>query len=179
MKTLTSFIFYRLMGWKIDGDFPPVSKCVVIVVPHTHWMDFIVGLCVRKLVGVRINFIGKKSLFTGPLGWFFRWTGGAPVDRGKRNDTVDAIAQIFHEREEFRLALSPEGTRKKVTQWRTGYYYIALAAEVPIVMVAFDYGTRTVRISNPVFPTGDYKKDYDLYREFFKGVQGKTREYEF
>jgi len=177
MKALASFLFYRLLGWKFQGQFPPVSKCVVIVVPHTHWMDFFIGLMVRKLIGVEINYIGKKSLFEGPFGWFFKWTGGAPVDRGKRSDTVEAVAQLFAERKEFRLALAPEGTRKKVNTWKTGYYYIALAAKVPIVLVAFDYGTKTVRFSEPRYPTGDYETDYASYRRFYEGVVGKVPAY--
>ena len=88
MKTLSSFLFHRLLGWKFQGRFPDLKKCVVIVVPHTHWMDFFIGLMVRELIGVQINYIGKKSLFEGPFGWFFRWAGGAPVDRSKRSDTV-------------------------------------------------------------------------------------------
>lgn len=177
MKAFSSLLFYRILGWKMEGRFPDIPKCVVIVVPHTHWMDFLIGLMVRKLIGVEINFIGKKSLFEGPFGWFFKWTGGAPVDRSKSSDTVGAVAQIFREREEFRLALAPEGTRKKVDTWKTGYYYIALEAKVPIVLVAFDYGTKTVRISEPRMPTGDYEKDYASYREFYRGVVGKVPAY--
>jgi len=177
MKALASFLFYRLLGWKFHGQFPDVAKCVVIVVPHTHWMDFFIGLMVRKLIGVEINYIGKKSLFDGPFGWFFKWTGGAPVDRGKRSDTVEAVAQLFAERKEFRLALAPEGTRKKVNTWKTGYYYIALAAKVPIVLVAFDYGTKTVRFSEPRYPTGDYETDYASYCKFYEGVVGKVPAY--
>ena len=177
MRTFASFLFHRLLGWKFQGQFPDVAKCVVIVVPHTHWMDFFIGLMVRKLIGVEINYIGKKSLFEGPFGWFFKWTGGAPVDRGKRSDTVEAVASLFEEREEFRLALAPEGTRKKVDQWKTGYYYIALKAGVPIVLVAFDYGTKTVRFSEPRQPTGDYETDYASYREFYRGVKGKVPAY--
>ncbi|MFZ9002870.1 MAG: acyltransferase [Bacteroidetes bacterium] len=177
MKSLTSFFFHRLLGWKFHGDFPDLKKCVVIVVPHTHWMDFFIGLMVRKLIGVQINYVGKKSLFEGPFGWFFRWTGGAPVDRSKRSDTVDAVASLFEDREEFRLALAPEGTRKKVAQWKTGYYYIAQKAGVPIILVAFDYGTKTVRISEPRLPSGDYESDYKGYREFYQGVVGKIPAY--
>ena len=173
MKAIASFFFHRLLGWKFQGHFPDLQKYVVIVVPHTHWMDFFIGLMVRELIGVRINYIGKKSLFEGPFGWFFRWTGGAPVDRGKRSDTVEAVASLFEEREEFRLALAPEGTRKKVDQWKSGYYYIALKAEVPIVLVAFDYGTKTVRISEPRHPSGDYETDYATYRKFYEGVLGR------
>jgi 1-acyl-sn-glycerol-3-phosphate acyltransferase len=177
MKALTSFLFHRLLGWKFEGQFPDLKKCVVIVVPHTHWMDFLIGLMVRKLIGVQINYVGKKSLFEGPFGWFFRWTGGAPVDRSRRSDTVEAVASLFEDREEFRLALAPEGTRKKVAQWKTGYYFIALKAGVPIILVAFDYGKKTVRISEPRFPSGDYESDYKGYREFYQGVVGKIPSY--
>jgi 1-acyl-sn-glycerol-3-phosphate acyltransferase len=154
-----------------------MKKCVLAVVPHTHWMDFFIGLLVRELIGVPINYIGKKSLFEGPFGWFFKKAGGAPVDRSKRSDTVEAVADLFREREEFRLALAPEGTRKKVDSWKTGFYYIAIAAEVPIILVAFDYGKKTVRFSQPMTPTGDYEADYATYREFFKGVVGKVPAY--
>jgi len=177
MKSLASFLYHKVMGWTFEGPFPRMKKCVLAVVPHTHWMDFFVGLMVRELIGVQINYIGKKSLFEGPFGWFFKKAGGAPVDRSKRSDTVEAVADLFREREEFRLALAPEGTRKKVDTWKTGFYYIAVAAEVPVVLVAFDYGTKTVRFSEPMYPGGDYEKDSITYREFFKGVVGKVPEY--
>ncbi|MGB5190214.1 1-acyl-sn-glycerol-3-phosphate acyltransferase, partial [Robiginitalea sp.] len=108
MKSLASFLYHKLMGWTFEGPMPRIPKCVFAVVPHTHWMDFFVGLMIRELIGVQINFIGKKSLFEGPLGWFFVKAGGAPVDRYKRSDTVEAVADLFREREVFRLALAPE-----------------------------------------------------------------------
>ncbi|MCX2719945.1 1-acyl-sn-glycerol-3-phosphate acyltransferase [Lentiprolixibacter aurantiacus] len=177
MKALASFIYFRLMGWKLTGNFPDVRKCVVIVAPHTSWVDFIVGLLVRKIVGLEINFIGKKSLFRPPFGWWFRSLGGTPVDRFKNEDTVASISRIFNSRDEFRLALSPEGTRKKVEKWRSGFYYIAKAAEVPIVMVAFDFGKKEVKISDPVWPTDDKEMDFKTYLEFYKGVEGKIPEF--
>jgi 1-acyl-sn-glycerol-3-phosphate acyltransferase len=149
------------------------------VVPHTSWVDFFLGLLVRRVWNEEINFIGKKSLFKFPLGWYFRWMGGAPIDRSKSSDTVTAIAAIFKEKEKFRLALSPEGTRKKVTDWKTGFYYIAKAANVPIVMVTFDYGEKQIAISQPHFPTDDRETDFKLYKSFFKGVKGKVPEYSF
>ena len=99
------------------------------------------------------------------------------MDRSRRSDTVEAVASLFEDREEFRLALAPEGTRKKVAQWKTGYYFIALKAGVPIILVAFDYGMKTVRISEPRFPSGDYESDYKAYREFYQGVVGKIPSY--
>ena len=165
------------MGWKLIGGFPDIPKCVVIVAPHTSWVDFVVGLLVRKIVGMQINFIGKKSLFKPPFGWLFRHLGGTPVNRFKNEDTVASISRIFDTGEEFRLALSPEGTRKKVKNWRTGFYYIAKAAKVPIVMVAFDFGKKEVKISDPLWPSDDKNSDFKTYMDFYKGVEGKIPEY--
>jgi len=177
MRALASFIYFRLMGWKQNGSFPHIPKCVIIVAPHTSWVDFVVGLLIRKIVNQKINFIGKKSLFKPPFGWLFRYLGGTPVDRSKNEDTVASISRIFNSREEFRLSLSPEGTRKKVDKWRSGFYYIAKAAKVPIVMVAFDFGKKEVKISDPIWPTNDKEADFRTYMEFYKGVEGKIPEY--
>ena len=163
----------------MQGIFPEVKKCVVIVVPHTSWVDFILGLLARRVINKKFNYVGKKSLFRPPFGWYFRWQGGAPVDRSKSSDTVSAIAQIFEEHEEFRLALAPEGTRKKVKQWKTGFYYIAHQAGVPIVMVAFDYGKKQIKISQPITTSGSYEQDWPVFKEFFRGVTGKIKEYSF
>lgn len=164
------------MGWKLVGIFPKIDKCVVIVVPHTSWVDFFLGLLIREVLQEKIHYIGKQSLFKPPFGSFFRWTGGAPIDRSKNNDTVAATAQIFRERTIFRLALSPEGTRKKVAQWKTGFYYIAKKANVPIVMVAFDFGKKQIKISDTVYPTENKEEDFKAYKAFFAGVKGKIPE---
>lgn len=161
------------------GSFPKLDKCVVIVVPHTSWIDFFLGLLVRRVLNEEINYIAKKSLFKPPLGWYFKWMGGAPIDRSHNNDAVNAISKIFKERKKFRLALSPEGTRKKVAQWKTGFYYIAKSAQVPILMIAFDYGRKQVKISEPQYPSDTKEKDFEIYQRFFNGVKGKVREYSF
>lgn len=175
---IPKFIFFNLMGWKIKGDFDRnVRKAVVIVVPHTRWHDFYIGVFTRRILKVQINFIAKAELFRWPLGSYFRWMGGVPLDRTPGQNKVEAIAEIFKENEEFRLALAPEGTRKKVLEWKTGYYYIALAANVPIICVAFDYAKKTVIINKPFYPTGEIETDTQILRSFFKGVSGKKREY--
>lgn len=177
MHILAKFIYFKLLGWKTVGEFPRINKCVVAVVPHTSWMDFFLGLLIRRVINQDINFIGKKSLFNSPFGWYFKWMGGAPIDRSKSSDTVTAIANIFNEKEVFRLALSPEGTRKKVDKWKTGFYYIAKAANVPIVLVAFDYGNKQIKISEPQIPSENMNEDFKTYIGFFKGVVGKIPEY--
>lgn len=179
MQTISKFIYFQLMGWKLKGDFPKLKKYVVIVVPHTSWVDFIIGLLVRSISKEKINYIGKKSLFKPPFGWFFRWMGGAPIDRSKNHNKVEAIKAIFEEREEFRLALAPEGTRKKVSQWKTGFYYIAKTADVPIVLVAFDFGKKEVKISAPEYTSENMEADFAKYYAFYKGVKGKIPEYSF
>lgn len=179
MHSLAKFIYFRILGWKLIGEFPELQKLVVIVVPHTHWFDFFLGLLIRRVINKEISYIGKKSLFKPPFGWYFKWMGGAPIDRSKNSETVAAIADIFNAKKEFRLALSPEGTRKKVSSWKTGFYFIAKAANVPIVMVAFDFGKKQVKISAPHYPTENKAADFKRYQNFFKGVVGKVPEYSF
>ena len=179
LHALSKFIFFRVMRWNLKGTFPDLDKCVVIVIPHTHWLDFPLGVIVRKLVDKDIHYIGKKALFKPLYGWFFRWMGGTPVDRSKNTNMVDAVVQVFKEKEVFRFALAPEGTRKKVTALKTGFYYIAKKANIPIVMVAFDFGKKEVKISEPLHTTENINQDFKKVRQFFKGVKGKIPEYSF
>jgi len=175
---IVKFIFEKLMGWKIEGSFDKtIKKAVIIVVPHTSWHDFYLGLFTRNLTKTKINYIAKKELFKWPFGWYFRWTGGEMLDRTAGQNKVEAIAEIFKNKEMFLLAMSPEGTRKKVVSWKTGYYYIAIAANVPIICVAFDYSTKKVIINPPFFPTGNIDNDTVILRTIFKGIVGKKKEF--
>lgn len=178
MRLIAAFIFYKLLGWKIDGDLSPhIKKAVVIVVPHTSWHDFYIGALARKLLNIQINFIAKRELFKWPFAWYFKWMGGAPVDRKSNMNTVQQITALFNSKDEFRLAIAPEGTRKKVSEWRSGFYYIAVEAKVPIICVAFNYKTKIVEISTAFTPTGDYDKDLPELKFFYKDVVGKIAAY--
>lgn len=178
MRWLASFIYHKLLGWKIEGTLPPkIKKCVIIVVPHTSWHDFYIGALVRKIISANINFIAKRELFRFPFGYYFRWMGGAPVDRKSKKNMVQQVTEMFNNRDEFRLALAPEGTRKKVEHWRSGFYHMAHNAGVPIVCVAFDYNKKTVSIGLPFTTTGSYEMDYPLLKSFYKNVVGKVPEY--
>lgn len=162
------------MGWKMVGEFPGhIDKFVIAVVPHTSYMDFFLGLLIRKVWGEEINFVGKKSLFTFPFGFIFRKLGGEPIDRTKNNDMVSATVKVFEKRKKFRLTIAPEGTRKEVVKWKTGFYYIAKGANVPIVLIAFDFGKKQVKISEPLYTTDDKEADFKVYKKFFEGVKGK------
>ena len=175
---ITKYIFHKLLGWKIEGDFDrTIKKSVVIVAPHTASYDFIVCSLTRRILKTQINFVAKKALFAWPIGWYFRWMGGEPLERSKSENKVEAITRVFESLDEFRLALAPEGTRKKVDKWRTGYYYIALSAKVPIIPVSLDYPSKTISIGKEFYPTGDIEKDEPIIRQFFEGAVGKVTEF--
>ena len=179
-KRLYEWIFMRLMGWKIRGSMDPqIKKCVIIIVPHTSWYDFVIGLLARGIIDLEMHYVAKKELFRFPFGWYFRWMGGTPLDRSGGQHKVDAIAALFKERSVFRVAIAPEGTRKKVTSLKSGFYYIALKAGVPIVPVSFDYVTKTVLLGTAFYPSGNFEDDLSLITQYFKGVTGKIPEYGF
>ena len=179
-KWLYNFIFSRLMGWRITGAIDPaIKKCVLIVIPHTSWHDFYLGLFTRGITGLEMNFVGKKELFRFPFGWYFRWMGGAPLDRTGGLNKVDSIVAIFNKKDVFRMGISPEGTRKKVTELKSGFYYIALKANVPIIPVAFNFGQKVVQIGQPFYPTGNLEEDLKLLMLHFENVKGKVPEKSF
>ena len=169
---MTKFIFCTLFGWKIIGEIRLINKCVIIVAPHTHWLDFFVALPVRRILNLEINFIGKKELFFFPLHSLLNSLGGSAVDRNSKSKTVDLIADKFNDKKIYRLALSPEGTRKKVDKWKTGFYYIAKKANVPIVSVSMDAKKKEVIFSKPFYPTDNIDKDFAHLRKFYRGVVG-------
>lgn len=176
-KQIYKWIFFNLMGWKIGGDFDErIKKCVVTVMPHTSWHDFYIAIICRGVTGIDINWVGKKELFRFPFGWFFKYLGGAPLDRTGGLNKVDSIAALFDSKETFRLGLSPEGTRKKVEQLKTGFYYIALKANVPIIPVALDFGKKMVSFGDPVMPSGNIDADLAILLTHYIGVTGKCPE---
>ena len=167
MAWFAKLVFFRLMGWKIIGDFPRLNKFIIAVVPHRSNFDFVVGVLVRTILNEEINFIGKKELFNPFTGWFFNSMGGSPINRGTNENKVMAIAEVFNARESFRLAIAPEGTRKKVDRWRTGFYHIALQANIPILLVNFNYNIKKVSFLKLFYPTGNLKKDLSLMEGYF------------
>jgi 1-acyl-sn-glycerol-3-phosphate acyltransferase len=161
----------RALGWRIAGQLPNRSKFVVIAAPHTSNWDFVVGIAARFALGLDVSWLGKHTLFRWPWAVIFRRWGGIPVDRSVSQNTVPQIVDLFRSREAFVLALAPEGTRKQVSEWRTGFWYIAHGAGVPIVPVAFDWPQRTIRIGEPVETTGDVDADVRAMRAGFEMEQ--------
>lgn len=157
----------RLAGWRFEGAFPDLAKFVVIVAPHTSNWDFVIGVIAMFAVGIRLTFLGKHTLFRWPLGAVMRWLGGVPVDRHSPHNVVDQTIARFASQDAMVLALSPEGTRKKLPEWRTGFHYVARGAGVPIVPVALDYRTRAIRIFSVHHPGVDADTDRHVLGALF------------
>ncbi|WP_246050271.1 1-acyl-sn-glycerol-3-phosphate acyltransferase [Neolewinella litorea] len=160
-----------------NGNWP--KKCVVPTGPHTSNRDFPYGLYSRAVVGKYIQFVAKSDLFKGPMGAAMQWMGGVPVVREKRTNFTQAVAKIFRERDEFYLCIAMEGTRKKVDRFKTGFYWIAKEAGVPLVFAKFDFGNRVIEFSEPFYPTDDVRADFDFIYRYFDGVQGLVPENSF
>jgi 1-acyl-sn-glycerol-3-phosphate acyltransferase len=167
-----------LMGWKAINSFPyHLKKYVVIVAPHTSGWDFVIGVLFKKALRLeKAKYLGKQELFRPPFGFIFRWLGGFPVDRSQNRNMVDEVVKLFNEHDEFGIALSPEGTRKRVDKLRTGFYNIAKGAGVPIVMVGLDFEKKQVSFSEPLYTTHDQAADFENILKFFRPLKGKYPE---
>ena len=167
---------FTVGGWQFSGSLPDIPKFVVSVAPHTSNWDFFVGIAAVFALGLRISFLGKDSIFRGPQGLILRWLGGIPVDRSVSRDRVSEMVEVFGEHARLVVGVTPEGTRKRVTEWKTGFYHVARGAGVPIVPVAFDYAKRTVMLMNPFYPTGDADGDVAKLRALYSGVTARHPE---
>ena len=167
---------YQLAGWRADGQLPPDRKFVIMGASHTSNWDFLVFLGTIHALGRQVRFIGKDSLFRWPLGGFMRALGGVPVDRTSRQDLVSQIVAQFAAHEDFALVVAPEGTRARTTDWKTGFYQIALKAGVPIVCAGPDYPTRRGVIGPAIRLTGDYAEDLKPAFAFFRSITPKHPE---
>jgi len=157
----------RLTGWRIVGEFPNLPQFVVIVAPHTSNWDFFVGVMAMFAIGFRGTFLGKHTVFRWPAGAIMRWLGGVPVDRASSHNVVQQAIDYFHSRPQMLLALSPEGTRKKLPAWRTGFWYVAKGAGVPIVPAAFDFPGKRILIFQAVEPGDDIDADIATLRAHY------------
>lgn len=180
MLSSISALILRLWGWKITGSYPSqLDKVVIAVGPHTSNWDFPVGVLVNSAGKFNANYVGKHTLFGPPFGAFFRWLGGIPVDRSKKTggNFVSATVEAFKREKRMHLVISPEGTRKKVDKIRSGFYYIAVGAGVPIAFCQFNWGKKEVFFDPVLFyPTGNEEKDLEYVWNYFKGIPGYNPE---
>jgi len=169
-----SRLVFLVGRWKVAGDFPPHPKAVVLAAPHTSNWDGIWMVAAAGIYRVRLNWMGKASLGRGPLGWLAHLAGLVPIDRSGGKDLVQSTAQAFEQADQLLMAIAPEGTRRAVGEWKSGFYHIARLAGVPIVFAVMDYGTRTVRISGEIWPSGDYEADLAVIRTHYANARGRN-----
>jgi len=174
---MIKLIFHKILGWKIKGFTKLPNKCVLIAAPHTHWQDFFLGLAIRNSINQNIKFIGKKELFFYPLNILMNFLGGIPVNRNSNTNTVDQISSIFNDRNEFKLAIFPEGSRRKVKKWKTGFYYIAKKSNVPVICISLNFLKKSVTFSKPYYLTSNKEKDFNKLKKNFRDSIGKITKY--
>lgn len=167
-------LLLRLWRWRITGELPALPRFVIIVAPHTSNWDFPVGAAAKFALGLQAHWFGKDTLFRGPLGVWMRHIGGEPVDRAAPGGVVGAAVARIRATAQYVLALSPEGTRRRVTRWRTGFHAIARGAGIPIVPVALDWSRREVRIGDPFWPTDDLAADLPRLAAFYDASMAHT-----
>lgn len=175
MLSILSGILFRALGWKIRGVYPiDVKKKVVVVAPHTSNWDFPVGILFRSWKKHDIRFVAKKSVFKPPLGWLARYLGGIPVDRKKSGNFLKGVVNLYKEHDALDICITPEGTRRPVKRFKTGFYYIAKAANVPILPIAFDFKNKIFDIGELYYPTEDEKGDIEKIETLYRGVIGRN-----
>jgi 1-acyl-sn-glycerol-3-phosphate acyltransferase len=166
----------RFLGWRIEGSLPSIPRCVVIVAPHTSNWDFVLGLSAILVLRVRLDWLGKDAIFRFPFRRLLAWLGGIPVNRRSADKVVEDAAHHLLERDRLFLGLAPEGTRKKVERWKSGFYRIAHAAGVPIFLTSLDYRSRVLGLGPLVQPTGDYEADLRIIQARYTSAMARVPE---
>ncbi|MEM6414312.1 MAG: 1-acyl-sn-glycerol-3-phosphate acyltransferase [Pseudomonadota bacterium] len=171
------YLFMKIAGWRFVGDWPAdVPKAVLVAAPHTSNWDGIYMLASAGYYRTPLQWMGKKELTEGPFGGFVKWLGCVPIDRSGNNDMVSQMADAFRASDEMILAVPPEGTRAKTRKWKSGFYYIAATADVPLILTVLDFGSKTVRVAGTFKPMGDFDQDLPKIKEVYNGARGKFDE---
>ena len=176
MKRLLSEFIFWISGWKAVGEREFPDKCLVISAPHTSNWDFPVGRCFTYIIGIVPKYLIKGELFLPVLGTLIKWNGGIPVYRNSKNNVVNQISELFNSKKKFIIGISPEGTRKRVDRWKTGFYHIAVKSNVPILLVKMDYKNKEIGIVETLKPTRNMEEDFKIIQDKFKDVVGKIPE---
>ncbi|MDD7272746.1 MAG: 1-acyl-sn-glycerol-3-phosphate acyltransferase [Prevotella sp.] len=173
LKNISSWLLYKVMGWSVEVSVEFPQKYIICIAPHTSNWDFIIGQLYNQATGLGSNFLMKKEWFVGPLGWCFRRLGGIPVNRSKKTSMTDQLAQYAIQSDSFKLAITPEGTRSLNPDWKKGFYFIALKAQIPILLCAIDYPTKRIVCTKTILPSGDLDKDMTEIKCYYKDFKGK------
>lgn len=176
MRKLCRKILFGWMKFKVKVTEPQPDKYIIALAPHTSNWDFLIGLLYSRALGMKCDFMMKKSWFFWPLGYLMRALGGVPVERNKRMSLTDQLAKTAKDRKSFHLCITPEGTRKPVTEWRKGFYYIALKAEIPILLYAIDYEKKMITCTKSIMPDGNFDAQMQIIKTYYKDIKGKHPE---
>ena len=174
LAAIATFIL-AMLGWRVVGTLPQQSKYVLIGAPHTSNWDFPLMLLAVLKIGMDVHWLGKSTLFRAPFGPLMRWLGGIPVDRTKSNKLVAQLVDLYRERDELVLLIPPEGTRTKVERWKSGFYYVAAGANVPILLGFLDASRKELGFGPLFQATGDYALDLIEIRKFYGDKRGIRR----
>ena len=169
-------LILKMIGWRSHVIPPPTSSYIFIGAPHTTNWDFGILMLFATANKIPVHWMGKDSLFKGPMGFIITALGGIPVNRSAKTNFVDQAAEMFAREDDLIIAMAPEGTRGKTSRWRTGFYYIALKAKVPVAMAYLDYKKKICGLGPSFFPTGDINADFEKIRDFYKDFTGKYPE---
>ncbi len=172
MRTALARLVLRCMRWTTVVQRPIPDKCVMIAAPHTTNWDFVVTVAMARVSGISIRWLGKAALFRPPMGWLMRALGGVPVERGSASGMVAALAAEFATHDELHLVVPAEGTRSKTEHWKSGFYRVALAADVPVLCAYVDGPRRTGGFGPVIHLTGDARADMDRIRAFYEDKEG-------
>ena len=170
--SLVARLFLRIKGWKVTGETPQYKKYILIAAPHTSNWDFVFMLCVVLSRKMDARWMGKQQLFKPPFHGVMKWLGGIAIERSKTNNTVDSMVNAFQSTSSLTLLITPEGTRSKVKEWKTGFYRIATAAEIPIVLGFIDASTKTCGFGDTFNPSGDIDEDMLKIKANYKDKTG-------
>jgi 1-acyl-sn-glycerol-3-phosphate acyltransferase len=177
IKLIAKWLFEDVWGWRVVGPVPTIPKYLIVVAPHTSNWDFLIGVLFRKFTeGFDPKYVAKKDLFVWPIGFIFRSLGGFPVERSKKTNFVESLVNVYNTEEKFATTITPEGMRKYNGKWKTGFYHVAKNANIPIVRIAFDYGSMQVVFSEPYAVTKGVDETIDEFKQYYSQYTGKNPE---
>lgn len=172
MLKIISRSILSALGWQVDSQLPAEKKFVIIGAFHTSNWDFPLGILGLWALGLKASWVGKHTLFRGPLGPIFKLLGGIPVDRTVHTGFIRRIADLYESRDQMALTIAAEGTRSRTEHWKTGFYFIAVEAKVPIALGYIDYGKKRLGVGATLYPTGEISRDFETIREFYRDKTG-------
>jgi 1-acyl-sn-glycerol-3-phosphate acyltransferase len=170
-RLLTQMLL-RVFGWRVEGQLPDIPKFIVIGAPHTSNWDFVLFLALAFSLKANPHYMGKAELFRSPFGGFFRWCGGIPVDRSKSTGLVEQTVEVINKAERFILVITPEGTRKEVSSWKTGFYHIGRQAGIPVALGFIDRSRKAIGIGPTVTLTENMESDMKTIQSYYAGMVG-------